>query len=69
MGSILKSLGLATDKVDSFGRGLRLTVVVKRRVHQLLQSYNFAATDPRTSGCVLCEEMMRAEGTEPVKNQ
>ena len=67
VGSILKSLGLVTDKVDSFGRGLRLTGVVKRRIHQFLQSYNFAATDPSISGCVLCEEMMRADGVEPAK--
>jgi hypothetical protein len=60
VGSILKSLGLATDKVDSFGRGLHLTVAVKRRIHQLLQIYNLKATDPaRIAECVLCDEMMR----------
>jgi hypothetical protein len=67
VGSILKSLGLTTDKLDSFGRGLRLTTTVKRRIHQLLQSYNLTPNDSRTSGCALCEEMMRTDGAEPEK--
>lgn len=67
VGSILKSLGLTTDKLGSFGRGLRLTDTVKRRIHQLLQSYNLGTNDSRTSGCVLCEEMMRTDGAEPAK--
>ena len=54
--AILKSLGLSTEKVSSFGRGLQLTETVKRRIHQLLRSYNLGSTDPRTSGCVLCED-------------
>jgi hypothetical protein len=60
VGSILKSLGLATDKIDSFGRGLRLSVQVKQRIHELLQSYDLVATDAaRVAGCPLCEERMR----------
>jgi len=66
VGSILRSLGLATDKLDSFGRGLRLTAAVKRRVHQLEQIYDVTSTDrPRIEGCSLCEEMMKAYGAEP----
>jgi hypothetical protein len=60
VGSILKSLGLSTDKIDSFGRGLRLSVQVKQRIHELLQSYDLVATDAaRVAGCPLCEERMR----------
>jgi hypothetical protein len=66
VGSILRSLGLATDKLDSFGRGLRLTAAVKRRIHQLEQIYDVTSTDrPRIEGCSLCEEMMKAYGAEP----
>jgi hypothetical protein len=58
VGAILKSLGFTTGKVDSFGRGLRLTAEVQRKIHQLMQSYNLKSdpTDPRISGCVLCKE-------------
>ena len=69
VGSILKSLGLNTEKMSSFGRGLRLTTTVKRRIHQLLQSYNLTPNDSRTSGCALCEEMMRTDGAEPAKKR
>ena len=62
VGAILKSLGFTTDKVDSFGRGLRLTVEVKRKIHQLLQSYNLTWSDSRTGECPLCKEMMRTKG-------
>jgi energy-coupling factor transporter ATP-binding protein EcfA2 len=63
VGSILKSLGLTTDKLDSFGRGLRLTVMVKRRIHRLLQSYNLTPEDSACiRKCVLCHEMMRTDG-------
>ena len=52
VGSILKSLGLATDKVDSFGRGLQI--------------YNLRPTDTaRVAGCSLCEEMMGTDGLKP----
>ncbi len=64
VGSILKSLGLTTDKLDSFGRGLRLTVTVKRRIHQLLQAYGLKTDPTGVAGCVLCEEMMRTDGAD-----
>src|SRR5438445_13686157 len=70
VGSILKSLGLTTDKLDSFGRGLRLTVMAKRRIHQLLQSYNLAPTDSASvARCVLCREMMRTDGAGSAKSR
>jgi hypothetical protein len=59
VGAILKSVGFTTEKLDSFGRGLHLTAEVKRKIHQLMQSYNLKPTDPRDpriSGCVLCKE-------------
>jgi hypothetical protein len=65
VGAILKSLGLTTEKLSSFGRGLRLTTTVKRRIHQLLQSYNLTPSEPRTGGCHLCEEIMRTKAAEP----
>ena len=63
VGSTLKSLGLATDKLDSFGRGLRLTDAVKRRIHQLRESCNLMVG--RVGGCSLCEEMMSTDGAGP----
>jgi len=52
VGSILKSLGFVTDKIQSFGRGLLLTAPVKRRIHELLESYSLVATDAaRVAGC------------------
>ncbi len=65
VGSILKSLGLTTDKVSGLGRGLRFTTTVKRRIHQLLQSYNLTPNDPLIRGCVLCEELRCADSSEP----
>ena len=70
VGSILKSLGLTTDKLDSFGRELRLTAMVKRRIHQLLQSYNLTPADSACiRRCVLCQEMMRTDGAGSVKSR
>jgi hypothetical protein len=56
VGSILQSLGLLTDKVSSFGRGLRLNPPVQRRVHQLLQIYRLKPVGP-TAECTPCKEM------------
>ena len=53
-----KSLGFTTEKVDSFGRRLRLAVEVKRKIHQLLQSYNRTPSASRTGGCPLCKRLM-----------
>ena len=69
VGSILKSLGLTTDKLDSFGRGLRLTVGVKRRIHQLRQAYGLKPTEASIAECVLCEEMMRTDGPESAESK
>jgi hypothetical protein len=58
VGSILKSLGFTTDKLDRFGRGLRLTIAAKRRIHQLVHSYGIVSTSQAITGrCVLCKEM------------
>ena len=69
VGSILKSLGLTTDKLDSFGRGLRLTVGVKRRIHQLRQAYGLKPTEASIAECVLCEEMMRTDDPESAESK
>ena len=57
VGAILKSLGFATEKLDSFGRGIQLTHQVKRRIHQLQRSYDLKAADAASRDCALCEEV------------
>jgi hypothetical protein len=69
VGSILKSLGLTTSKLDSFGRGLQLTAMVKRRIHQLSQAYGLKPTEASIAECVLCEEMMRTDGTKSAERE
>jgi hypothetical protein len=65
VGSILKSLRLTTDSLNSFGRGLRFTVAVRRRIHQLLKIYRLTPNDPaRVEGCSLCKEMS-TDGARP----
>jgi|ERR1700687_4934959 len=59
VGAILKSLGFTTDKVDSFGRGLRLTVEVKRKIHQLMQSYTLSPFQPTTIGMNVTRRLNR----------
>jgi len=63
---VLKCLGLRTRRLGNLGRGLRLTSVVKKEIHELARRLGFDRTDLATldgleSGyggapCVLCEE-------------
>ena len=67
IGPILRSLGLGTDKLNSFGRGVRLTGAVKRRIHQLVHIYNLEPS--RIDGCILCEEFEPAAAPQPGEGQ
>ena len=67
IGPILRSLGLGTDKLSSFGRGIRLTAPVKRRIHQLVHIYNLQPS--RIDGCILCQEFSPAAAPQPSQGQ
>lgn len=66
VGSVLKGLGIRRRRLGSLGRGLTLTSVVRKKIHQLAQRFGFDRTDFATlSGlqagyggapCILCEE-------------
>jgi hypothetical protein len=65
VGTILKSLGFITDKLSAYGRGLRLTPKVKRKIHDLLRSYGLKPNDPRTDSCAFCEEAFPTDRSAP----
>lgn len=56
-GLILKTLGIGTRKLGSPGRGIPLTYSVKRRIHELLRSFNVQPS--RVDDCILCKELTR----------
>jgi len=66
VGEIVRGLGLRTEKLGNQGRGLRLTLAKREKVHQLAQRLGLKATDflswddedARWGGraCGLCEE-------------
>jgi hypothetical protein len=66
VGELVRGLGLRTEKLGNQGRGLRLTLATKEKVHQLAQRLGLKATDflswddedARWGGpaCGLCEE-------------
>jgi hypothetical protein len=66
VGELVRGLGLRTEKLGNQGRGLRLTLAKREKVHQLAQRLGLKATDflswddedARWGGraCGLCEE-------------
>ena len=66
VGGLVRSLGLRTETLGNQGRGLRLTLAKKEKIHQLAQRLGLKATDflswddedARWGGraCGLCEE-------------
>lgn len=65
VGAIVKALGFVTEKVSAYGRGLRLTPEVRRRIHGLLRSYGLEPSDPRTAGCRYCKETFAKDDHRP----
>ncbi|MBZ5574636.1 MAG: hypothetical protein LAO09_22500 [Acidobacteriia bacterium] len=77
VGDVLRSLGLATEKLGNQGRGFRLTSALRHRVHQLARDLRikrsdilpYITVDAGYAGpsCYLCEEfglMVRDDGTK-----
>ena len=53
-GSLLKSLGFRTTKLDAGGRGLYLLSEDQRRIHTLSCAYRTSALQDVLSGCPFC---------------
>lgn len=62
VGAILKCLGLQTEVIGSFGRGLRLTTECRERIHDLFEVYRLQPSSRTIAGCSLCKK--RFEETE-----
>jgi hypothetical protein len=57
VGSILRSIGLFTERIGSAGRGLLLTNDMRRRIHELAWRYNVLSIQHQTEDlCKYCEE-------------
>jgi len=57
VGAILKAIGLATEGISSFGRGLRLTTGVRRKIHELVRAYGMQrGPDPTSAKCSFCAD-------------
>jgi hypothetical protein len=57
VGAILKAIGLATEGISSFGRGLRLTTGVRRKIHELARAYGVEpGSDPTSAKCSFCAD-------------
>jgi hypothetical protein len=66
-GTVLKTLGLRTDKLGRLGRGLKLTSSVKRKIHEIARQLGIDRWSIAFSGglergyggaaCSLCEEL------------
>lgn len=56
VGSLLKSLGLATCKLDRRGRGLALDKTTRQQIHRLAREHTVPLAEEPFSGCVECAE-------------
>jgi hypothetical protein len=56
VGAILKCLGLRTETIGNFGRGLRLTTECRERIHDLFQVYRLEPSNQAIAGCSLCRK-------------
>jgi hypothetical protein len=54
VGSLLRSLGLATRKLDRHGRGLALDAPTRLRVHRLAHEHNVPSAEQAFPGCAEC---------------
>jgi hypothetical protein len=57
VGSVLRSLGLATRKLDRHGRGLLLDASARRRIHQLACVHNAPSAGQPFPGCPECSQV------------
>jgi hypothetical protein len=73
VGSILRSIGLFTERIGSAGRGLLLTNDMRRRIHELAWRHNVLSVQHQSEGlCEYCEEArskftLRPGPKEPVR--
>ena len=54
VGSVLKSLGLRTRKLDRKGRGLDLDPPIRKLIHELALAYNVPSAETPFTGCLEC---------------
>jgi hypothetical protein len=54
VGSLLRSLGLATRKLDRRGRGFLLDGATRQRIHRLAHEYDVPSAEEAFPGCVEC---------------
>ena len=54
VGSIVRSLGLATRKIDAKGFGFRLDTSRRQRIHQLARSHSVPSAGQPYPGCAEC---------------
>ena len=54
VGSVLKSLGLHTVKLDRKGRGLRLDSTTRKLIHQLARAHSVPSAETPFPGCPEC---------------
>jgi transcription initiation factor TFIIIB Brf1 subunit/transcription initiation factor TFIIB len=56
VGAILKAIGLGTEEISRFGRGLRLTTGVRRKIHELARAYGLQPSGPACAKCSFCAD-------------
>ncbi|HSB74751.1 MAG TPA: hypothetical protein VLC12_03825, partial [Terriglobales bacterium] len=57
-GCILRSVGLSTERLDSAGRGIRLSQKARECIHALSQSYGVRSISQPFEGCVQCKAVV-----------
>ena len=61
VGSLLKSLGLRTAKLDRRGRGIKLDQSTRNFVHQLARAYAVASAEAPFAECPECSPLQVGE--------
>lgn len=61
VGSVLKSLGLLTSKLDRKGRGLKLDPPTRKLVHQLARAHSVPSAETPFPGCPECSPVQPTE--------
>jgi hypothetical protein len=61
VGSLLKSIGLATHRIGRTGRGLTLDPATRRTIHRLAGLYNIPTDRCTFPGCAECKHAQRSE--------
>lgn len=68
VGSVLKSLGLTTRRLDRHGRGLVLDGPTRLRIHRLALEHNAPSAEEAFPGCTECAQT-QPPATEGVRNE